>query len=269
MAVMRLFFLSVIGVLMYVLLKTGSRSGLLVLAAMAGIVFVQADAKKKVALLVLCGTAGVIIPLVAGKSLMSRYMTMFKTEVTASMSEDTASAVLSSQARRQLFYNGIEITLRHPVFGVGLGNFRDQSANLMIAKGMAPLWFTCHDIYLLVSSETGVLGIALYVATILFSLGSLIRTGKAAKLDPDLRELKNMSSTLFMSFIAFLGCGLFSTNAYAAEMPLLVGLTIALDRVAKPLLASSEARRLEEFRHSIPTQPSRHAAAAAASLALR
>ncbi len=268
-ALIRVFFLGLVGLLMSVLLKTGSRSGLLVLGAMAVFVFFRADAKTKLILVVLCGMAAVAVPLVAGKTLMNRYRTMFETEVTSSMSEDTASAVLSSQARRQLFYNGIELTLRHPIFGVGLANFRDQSADLMIAKGDAPLWFTCHDIYLLISSETGVIGFLLYAATILFSIGTLLRIGKAAKLDPEMAELGSMSATLFMAFVAFIGSGIFSTNAYAVEMPLLAGLTIALDRIAKPLLASSEARRLEKFRQSIPTRPSRHAAAAAAALALR
>ena len=168
-----------------------------------------------------------------------------------------------------MVYNAIELTLRHPIFGVGLGNFSNQSAELEMSRGHQALWFTSHDIYLLVSSETGVVGIVFYLATILFTLGTLIRIGRAAKREGGLEEIEDMAACLFMALAAFITSGIFSTNAYTAQLPLLAGLTVAFDRITKPILAAAQEKRLSQFRQAIPVKPSKYAASASAALALR
>ena len=268
-ALVRLSFLALTGILLLVVFKTGSRSGLLAMAFMAILFFFKIGAGNKAKLLVACTVVAAILPLVAGNTLMARYKTMFKTSITENMSDDAASAVMSTRARRQLVINAIELTIRHPVFGVGLGNFSDQSAALEISKGNKPLWFTSHDIYLLVSSETGVIGILLYLATIFFTFGTLLRIGRTTKHNPNLESIGNMSFCLFMSLAAFAACGLFSTNAYTAQLPLLAGLTVALDRITKPILALEEGKRLENFRQSIPVRPSKYAESSSAALSAR
>ena len=265
----RLAFVALIFVMLYLVFKTGSRSSVLALGFMALLVFFKTNAQNKFKILVVTGVMACIFPLVAGKVLMDRYKTMFSTEKTSEMTDDAASAVESTQARRQLMYNAVELTIRNPIFGVGLGNFRDQSANLEISKGRKPLWFTSHDIYLLVSAETGVPGIALYLATMIVSFATMIRIERAAKLTQELRELANMAFCIFMALVVFAACGIFSTNAYNVELPLLAALTAALDRISKPVLAAAEVRRIEQFRQSIPVRPSKFASSAAAALSVR
>ncbi len=268
-ALIRLIFSGLTCVLLLVVFKTGSRSGLIAMAVMAALVFFKTSAGNKLKIVVVCAVAAAILPLVAGNALMARYKTMFQTSVTAGMSDDVASAVESTQARRQLIYNAIELTLRHPVFGVGLGNFSNQSAELEISKGHQPLWFTSHDIYLLVSSETGVVGIVLYMATIIFTFASLVRIERAAKREAGLEDLANMAFCILMGLVAFASSGVFSTNAYTAQLPLLAGLAAALDRIARPILVQAEARRLEHFRQSIPVKPSKYAQVATSAFSVR
>lgn len=256
-------------VLMLVVFKTGSRSGLITIVVMVLLFFLRATAGNKLKMVVVCGVGAALLPLVAGNTLMARYKTMFKTDVDSNMSEDVASAVQSTQARRQLVYNAIELTLRHPIFGVGLGNFSNQSAELEISKGRPALWFTSHDIYLLVSSETGVVGIVLYMGTMLFTFGTLIRIGRAAKREGGMEEIEDMAACIFMALAAFAASGAFSTNAYTAQLPLFAGLTVAFDRIAKPILAAAEEKRFAQFRQSIPVKPSKYAASASSALALR
>ena len=268
-ALIRLLCLGILGILLVVVFKTGSRSGVLALIFMAFVMFLKASAGSKLKIVVVALVVGAVFPMVAGKTLMARYKTMFTTTVSSDMSDDAASAVYSSQARRQLVYNAIELTLRHPIFGVGLGNFANQSADLEISKGNQPLWFTSHDIYLLVSSETGVVGIVLYLATIFFTFSTLIRIERAARKEPELADLQEMAYCLLLSTIAFTAGGLFSTNAYTTQLPLLAGLTVALDRVSGPVLHAIQERRLVQFRESIPVAPSRHASAARSALSFR
>ncbi len=268
-AVFRIAFIGIAGVLMMMVVKTGSRSSLLVVAAMAIIVFFQVSAANKLKIFVCCALAVCTSPLFVSKDLMARYATTFSSGITSGMSDSEASAVMSTNARKQLVKNAVILTVKHPIFGVGMGNFSFQSAELEIAKGGVPLWYTCHDIYLLVSSETGVVGILCYLATLFFTARILLRLRKASKNAPELDGLSQMAFCLLMALFAFASCGLFGTNAYNMQMPAIAGLAVALDRIAAPLLKVAEERRMAQFRSAIPVAPSRFAGAAAAALSVR
>ncbi len=268
-AIFRLGFLGIAGLLLVTVVKTGSRSSLIVVAGMAVIMFFQVSAANKLKVLICCGLVAATFPFFVSKDLMSRYATTFSSGDTSGMSDSAASAVMSTNARKELVRNAITLTLRNPVFGVGLGNFSFRSADLEIAKGNLPLWYTCHDIFLLVSSETGVVGFLFYVATLFFTGRILIRLRKASKNVPELDGVPQMAYCILMALLAFASCGLFGTNAYNMQMPAIAGLAVALDRIAQPLIASAEERRMAQFRSSIPVAPSRFAGAAASALSFR
>jgi O-antigen ligase len=268
-AVIRLGFLGVVGLMLATILKTGSRSSLIVIALMAAILFLKAKAADKAKIFIVVAICLCAFPFFVSKALIERYATMFTSQVTSGMSDAAASAVLSTNARAQLQKNAVTLTIHHPIFGVGLGNFSFQSANLQIARGDEALWYTCHNIFLLVSSETGVLGFAFYMATIIFAMKILLRIGKAAKQTPELQGVSEMAFAIFMGLIAFAAAGFFGTNAYNMQMPAMVGLAVALDRLTKPALARAEELRMSKFRQAIPVTPSRFAGAAASALTFR
>ena len=268
-AVIRLGFVGLIGLMLATVVKTGSRSALIVIALMAAIMFFKVKAANKAKLLVIVAIVLCAAPFFVSKDLVARYSTMFKSEVTSDMTDVASSAVLSTNARSQLQKNGLLLTIRHPIFGVGLGNFVYQSANLQVARGEAPLWFTCHNIFILISSETGVLGFAFYMGIIIFALQIVLRIEKAAKLTSDLQGVPQMAFTIFMALIAFAASGFFGTNAYNMQMPAMIGLAVALDRITKPVLARAQEQRMAQFRQAIPVAPSRYAGAAASALTYR
>ena len=101
-AILRLICLPLACVLMLVVFKTGSRSGLITIVVMVLLFFLRATAGNKLKMVIVCAVGAAVLPLVAGSTLMARYKTMFKTDIDANMSEDVASAVQSTQARRQL-----------------------------------------------------------------------------------------------------------------------------------------------------------------------
>lgn len=244
-------------VLLGVAFKTGSRGGLLAIIALALVAFLKSSAKGKGAILLLTLAGAAVFPFVVSQTTLYRYMTMFKSDVETNMTENQASAVMSTNARRSEMSNAVTLTMRHPLFGVGIGNFTHQSANLYIERGEKPLWFTAHDIYLLVSSETGLPGTICYFACILVCLKTLLGLMAKARKDPSLTDVSSIAFCVLMSFLAFLITGIFSTSAYTFQLPLLAGLTAAIDRIARPLIAATEAARFEAFRQAIPYSPGR------------
>jgi O-antigen ligase len=230
-------FLAAAGVLMVLVLKTGSRGGLLAAVALILVAFMKSSAMNRAALIALAGLAVVAFPLVVSKDLQQRYLTMFRTKVTADTSEKTASAIASTDARSQLFHHSVTLTMRHPVFGVGLGQFPPQSVNLFIEQGQAPMWFTSHDVFALVAAETGIMGLVFFVGTMVVCFKALLRLLKASQKDPELKDISRMALCLLSALVAFTICGIFATSAYSIQMPLLAALTAALDRYATPLIA--------------------------------
>jgi O-antigen ligase len=221
-------------VLLVVVLRTGSRGAIMTIGALIILGFFKTNAANKMKIVVICGVLAVTFPLVVSRTMMARYATIFKSD--GGGSADVQSAVNSTNARRELMKQGVRLTLRYPVFGVGLGNFSNKSADLFMARGEAPMWFTCHDIYLLVSSETGIIGFIIYMTIIVLCMKTLMRLQKDTRQIPELEEISNLSLCVMASLWTFLICGIFSTSAYSTQLPLIAGLTAALSHAAAPVI---------------------------------
>ncbi len=220
--------------------RTGSRGGLLAGLALVIIVFVKASAGNKLKMLVLCGVAMACLPFIVSRNLIERYATMLHSTDAPAKSMDVESANESTNARRGLMKLALLLTLRHPVFGVGIGQFTYQAVDLSISRGESPLWFTCHDIYLLVSSETGLPGFFCYMAVIVSMYRILFRLQRGKDRGPDQKEVADLAFCMLASLTAFLVCGVFNTSAYTSQIPMLAGLISALDRVSAPVLQEQQ-----------------------------
>jgi O-Antigen ligase len=240
--ILRILFIPMTVMLFVAVLKTGSRGGLIAVAALIAIAFFRSPGGNKlqiaVAAIIVVGLFAAFVP----SSLRARYMTIFSNE-SAGDSQSVASAVDSSNARRALLKNSVELTLRHPVFGVGLGQFAPQSFNLMIAKGQPGMWFTSHDIFGLVGSEIGIPGLIFFCGTMVVCFRSLHRMSKLPKVTPEIDLISGLANAIFMSLAAYVVCGIFSTQAYAYQLPVLASLTAALERVAAPYIAGAVPTR--------------------------
>jgi O-antigen ligase len=240
----RMLCLPLLGVLLVAVLKTGSRGGLvaIVVLIMVGFFRSSAGGKMKIMLAGICLLA--LFAAVVPSELRTRYMTIFKTDRTATTSHGAESALDSSNARKELFRNAFILTYRHPIFGVGLGQFSVQSFNLCVERGLTGMWFTCHDIFGLVSAEIGIPGLIFFCGCLISCLRLLSRISKLAPATPELEELSRLGNTLLMSMVAFLACGIFNTQAYSYQLPVLAGLAAALDRFGAPYLASAPSSQL-------------------------
>ena len=117
------------------ILKTVSREGLLL--ALVVLVFallrvsVTNKVKLSIAAFLLCGFAVVTL----SPEAMDRYLTLFTSKVSGAAAQ---SAEASSRLRHQKLMESIELTMRHPIFGVGMGVF--MPASVEIAKEQGAAW---------------------------------------------------------------------------------------------------------------------------------
>ncbi len=99
-----LFSLACLGLLGLVL-KTGSRGGLVTIAILVLITFFKTTMANR-AKLIACGVAGIMVfPLVVSKEVQDRYKTILLSNTDASLSANQNSALESTNARRELMKN--------------------------------------------------------------------------------------------------------------------------------------------------------------------
>jgi O-antigen ligase len=230
----RVSFIPLMLMLLVAVFKTGSRGALLAIGVLILFAFFRASApnKAKIALVFLCGVA--LFAFVVPTSLRSRYMTIVNTDQTASTSEGDQSALESSSVRKGLLWNALVLMVRHPLFGVGLGNFSNQSFNLFAEQGVTGMWFTCHDIFGLVGAETGIPGLVFFVGIIVSSGRSLSKLSRVPGSTPELVIISRLGFTIMMALVAYTACGVFNTQAYSHQLPVLAALAAALGRIAHP-----------------------------------
>ncbi len=149
--------------------------------------------------------------------------------------EDVASAYGSSQARQELFWRSIEVTVKHPLFGIGPGNFAEISGH----------WSVTHNSFTQMSSEGGVLAFILYV--LILSRG--FKNARATKQSTKGKgELTSLAKALQASLAAYVIGSLFASSAYQFFPYFLVAYTTVLFLIAKKSASNSKEHELRAKR---------------------
>ncbi len=105
----------------------------------------------------------------------------------------------------------------HPVLGVGPGQYapfysREYHLNPAIAFRHLPRPRPAHSLYFQMAAETGVIGLAIFMAIVLVPMYQLWQARRHwARSRPD---LANMATALLLSLVAYLGTGIFLHLAY-------------------------------------------------------
>jgi O-antigen ligase len=152
-----------------------------------------------------------------------------------------ASTIESTEARKQLFYDSLTITARHPFLGVGPGDFEVVQNELAQARGDRSAWHLTHNTYTQLSSEMGLPGLAIYLAMLYYvfkTLNSIIRTKTVSPAWSDLRAL---ALSLRTAFLLFIPIAFFDALGYNTDIPILAGLTTAIGFMAQKQRAIDRA----------------------------
>jgi O-antigen ligase len=155
-----------------VIARTGSRGGLVALAAGLMLLFFLSPAKQKIYLSV-GGAAMLLIAItILPDNLITRFSTIF---------DDTGdeTALQSSAARKELFFRSLELTAKNPIVGVGPGMFTIGDAAYSKDMGRKAAWHATHNTYTELSSEVGIPGALLLLAALSQSFRGLSRIRRA------------------------------------------------------------------------------------------
>ena len=218
--------------------KTASRAGLLMAAALTLVALFKVSFANKFKILAVAFIALLIGALTIDRTALERYKTMFDS---SDSSMEAASARESAESRKYLLKEGIELTLTHPLFGVGMGVFPVAASALSESRGEHPLWLVSHNSYVQASSEMGFVGFFLLVATFGSCLIGILKLDRIAR-RLELIEVRGMTLCLLLSFTALLIHYFFDAAAYDLYLPMAAGLCTSLFMTAQPLIREAELK---------------------------
>jgi O-antigen ligase len=128
----------------------------------------------------------------------------------------------SADARRGELFRSIYVALRHPLLGIGMGNYQPNMSN----NGLVT-----HNSYTQVASELGMIALTLYlifIVTPLRRLGTIARQTFGTKTDSHFYFL---ALGLQASLIVFMVSSFFLSVAYAWNVYYLVGYAVCFRRI--------------------------------------
>lgn len=134
---------------------------------------------------------------------------------------------------RRVSYNliGLDLFFQNPFFGIGPGNFPEYYAGNEYRwfPGREPVPRQLHNSYLEVATETGLIGLILFLGVML----SALRRGFQAAASAD-KRVSGLAAACSYAFAAFLVASFFMPNQDTKFMWILPGLCIAAWRVMPP-----------------------------------
>jgi O-antigen ligase len=162
--------------------------------------------------------------------------------------------------RTDIWKVGWRMVEAEPLRGVGAGNFEVSSIHYLLAPGalirddfIIDEPKVAHNTYLNVLAELGVVGLALFMGVILFSLGCALRAiGFSVKAGD--RQVEILSRAIVVVLMALLAADFFGSRQYSKQLWLLMALCPVLLEISR---AEWNARRGETSGAST-AQPALH-----------
>lgn len=163
------------------------------------------------------GTAALVVAVVAVLALApggysGRLSTIFNS---------AADATGSSTQRTEILKRSLWVTLRYPLFGVGVGNFHYKSVQELVT----------HNAYTEVSSEMGIPALVIYIMLMVYPMRRLREIEKETIDVPEKRKLHYWSIGIQASIIAYMVSSFFGAVAYQWYIYYIVGYAVALRRI--------------------------------------
>ena len=136
------------------------------------------------------------------------------------------------QGRATEMIAAAQVFADHPVIGVGPGRFKYYSRQYGNELGIRRLegHREAHSLYLGVAAETGVLGIACFLAMLGVTAHGLLRA--RARCAVERPELANLPAAYFAALVVYMTTGLFAHMSYIRFFYLILGLSAAATCIA-------------------------------------
>ena len=229
-----------LAVLPLLILLTKSRGAFLGFAAF--LLFVLLGQRKRGrAIALTVAIAGVLVS-IAPPDVLDRVFALRRIEQTGTVA--AADEEGSARQRYEIWKVARTIVAEHPIVGVGLGAYPGEHARYALRSNFDPTARgrrDTHSTYLNVAAETGLVGLAIFIASYLGTLISIERIRRRAK---QLRP--RTAQTLFvleLGTVGFFIAAIFGSMAHVSFLVLQVVTTWSIADLLKRELASATPRR--------------------------
>jgi O-antigen ligase len=219
-------------------LLSGTRAVLLGGAGMLAVYFFALRGVRRLILPVAAGIGVFVVAWTVPGQILSRLASLVDA-VYASRAEEMSEAELSAAQRRELLRDSLRFTLRHPLTGVGPGQFTNVRWEEGVVEGQTKGWLITHNTYTQVSSENGIPALLLYVA-FLFGIYRTLRNVKALNVPdshPGWRTVRSMRNCLMAALVLYAICAFFLSTLGYMHVVLVAGLALSLERVTRTAIA--------------------------------
>ena len=196
----RLFWLGLMGLLLYGVVLTDSRGSLLALACVFGLYMWRRFGKFAA---FVCGVGGLILM-----------------QAVPSRLQQLDAGESSAAGRVDAWYEGFQMFFAHPLFGVGAGAFDDYH------------FLTAHNSFVLVLAETGIIGFTIWLAFVGYGL---LMPAAVLRHRPELpdaaavaawQQERGLAFTLLLAQAGFYFCAFFLSRSYVVLLYLLAALVL-------------------------------------------
>lgn len=236
--------------LIYVLFRTGSRAALITLFAVLVLVFFRYSVRGRIIMTIAAAAALTAGLLMLPPITRMRFLTFFEiSNVEGELSEQDVNTLIaareSSRQRAHLLARSLQLTAKHPVFGVGPGNFAVAENDMAVNEGKPRgAWLGTHNTYTQVSSEMGIPGLVFFLAAMFFCWRDLRQAVRTMKKLPNTAEWLAAASTLQLALSCYAIFFFFEHIAYDMFFPVLAGLILGFARAAEAYrVAATPPRR--------------------------
>ncbi|MCZ6799312.1 MAG: O-antigen ligase family protein, partial [Nitrospirae bacterium] len=167
----------------------------------------------------------------------------------SSITVDTDQGGTGGQ-RLALWSTGLRMIGANPLLGVGPGEFPLQFsryANWQEQKrvggsNLGSEKINVHNMYLQIGAENGLIGLALYLMIIAFSMRNILVAQRLCRGDPGLQDLMPFVVGLGLGFVGYLVAGIFGNYGYRLQFYTLV----ALATVTKFVVEEARVHKKQE-----------------------
>jgi putative inorganic carbon (HCO3(-)) transporter len=160
----RLAYVATLPLLLYALVLTASRSGMIGLAGIMALVWVKSRHKVLLTAVTACAIAFAIPRLSA--DMTDRYVSIF---------DNTARNAATAGERSEGLWQDVEVVKRRPLFGHGLGTSKEANAHFGAFDRPS------HNLYTEVAQELGIVGLGIFLMFMWSLLAGLRRAGLAIR----------------------------------------------------------------------------------------
>ena len=216
-------------ILAFAVFVSQSRGGLLALMVMAALAWV--NSRRKMRLMVgFAAAAAVILAISPGQMLKRIQQIQFQGQA-------ETGAELSTRSRVELVRAGIRMMEAHPIFGIGLGQFKSVEFHYNpVLTDLEPDPKIAHNTYVQLAAEGGIPTLALYLAILALTLATCRRAQKAPGVPEDIAGL---ALAFQIGLIGIMVAEFFLTAQYVKEVWVFISLAPNLYAISRHTAALS------------------------------